>query len=145
MFSKFKSRDRSEFGFTLIEVMIAMVILSVGLLSIGVAQLSAMKMSSKSRHLSQATFIAEQQLEEFMAQPATASFYSSAVTDLADPNTTDWDLDESDDDQTAYSVLLTVEPDQPSAGLTRLTVNVTWESASAAVHEINLQGVKRRE
>ncbi len=45
-------------GFTLLEVLISMAILGVGVLTIGVAQLSAIKMSSRSSHLSQAMYLA---------------------------------------------------------------------------------------
>ena len=44
---------REQAGFTLLEVLFAMVILGVGILSIALAQISSLKVSSKSRSLSQ--------------------------------------------------------------------------------------------
>ena len=56
-------------GFTLIEVMIALTIMSVGVLSIGLAQLSALKLSTLSGRLSQAMYLAEEQMEIFRSMP----------------------------------------------------------------------------
>ena len=63
------SESRSESGFTLLETMIAMAILGVGLLSIAVAQLTAIKMSSKSKNLQQAMFLAREQMDDLEALP----------------------------------------------------------------------------
>ncbi len=56
-------------GFTLIEVMVALTIMTIGVLSIGVAQLSALRISSMSSRLSQAMYLAEEQMETFRSMP----------------------------------------------------------------------------
>ena len=58
---------RSDDGFTLIEVMIAMTILSVGLMSIAVAQLTAIKVSSRSKHLQDAMLLAREEMDTLSA------------------------------------------------------------------------------
>ena len=59
----------TQAGFTLIEVMVAFAIMSIGVLSIGLAQLSALRLSSTSSRLSQAMYLAEEQMETFRSMP----------------------------------------------------------------------------
>jgi type IV pilus assembly protein PilV len=71
---------RSDDGFTLIEVMIAMTILSVGLMSIAVAQLTAIKVSSRSKHLQDAMFLAREEMDTLSAiqpDPAFPRFFGT--------------------------------------------------------------------
>jgi prepilin-type N-terminal cleavage/methylation domain-containing protein len=56
-------RTRSRSGFSLIELMIALVILAVGLLTLASAQIHAMAGGRSGKHLSQAVTIAQQQME----------------------------------------------------------------------------------
>ena len=60
---------REQAGFTLLEVLIAMVILGVGILSIGLAQISSVKVASKSRSLSQAMYLTGDTLGDAGIQP----------------------------------------------------------------------------
>ncbi len=141
--SRNKKPESPESGFTLIEVLLAMAILAIGLLSIGVAQLSAMKISSRSRNLSQATYVAEQNLDSILARPSSDSFFTTAQSNVTDPNSP-FDIDPTDNDNTTFTVSTSVDVDQPSAGLSLVTINVVWDTPSRTVHSINLQGVKRR-
>jgi len=50
-------------GFTLIELMIAITVFAVGMLSLNVMMLTAMRGGSRGRHTTQATAIAESQME----------------------------------------------------------------------------------
>jgi type IV pilus modification protein PilV len=63
------TRAGHDSGFTLLEVLIAMAILGVGLLSIAVAQLTAIKVSSRSKNLQQAMFLAREQMDDLEALP----------------------------------------------------------------------------
>ena len=74
----------SQAGFTLIEVMVAFAIMSIGVLPIGLAQLSALRLSSTSSRLSQAMYLAEEQMETFRSMPWGAAFTLAAV-DVDDP------------------------------------------------------------
>lgn len=58
-------RARSQRGFTLIEVTIALGILAVGMLSLAMMQLHALNAGSRGRHTTQASVIARDQLERF--------------------------------------------------------------------------------
>ena len=137
-----KERTRkSEAGFTLLEVMLAMTILGVGVLTIGLAQLSAIKISSRSEHMSQAMYLAQEQMEAFMAMPQTSPFLDLAVVDANDPGGL-IDIDATDNDATNYSRSWTVEPNVPNLGLTRITITVTWNTASRGPTQVQLQGIR---
>lgn len=132
---------RTEAGFTLLEVMLAMAILGVGVLTIGVAQLSAIKLSSRSEHMSQAMYLAQEQMETFMAMPQTSPFLDLPVVDAPDPAGI-IDIDPTDDNFTNYSRSWTVEPNVPNLGLTRITITVTWNTASRGPTQVQLQGIR---
>jgi prepilin-type N-terminal cleavage/methylation domain-containing protein len=134
---------RSESGFTLVELLIAMAILGMGMLTVALAQVSALRMTSKARSLSQAMYLAQEQLDTFMALPGGNVLFTTAAADVADP-LGPLDINANDEDQTTFTRRWTVEPDQPSVGLTRITINVGWDTPSGLSHEIELQGIKRR-
>lgn len=152
----------TDAGFTLLEVLFAMAILGVGVLSIGLAQLSAVKISSRSEHLSQAMYLAQEQMEVFMALPQGAAFLQAPLVDAPDPNNP-IDVEATDDDYTNFTRTWTIEPGwlppppnplppgwTPPTGLTRITITVFWNTAhsglsNAAVNEapsVQLQGVR---
>ena len=65
-------------GFTLIEVLVAMALLSFGLLSIAGMQLVAIQVNSSSHQLGRGTALVQDKVEELLALPFTHA-------DLADP------------------------------------------------------------
>ena len=142
MVKKFKAAARGEAGFTLIEVMIAMTILSVGLMSIAVAQLSAIKVSSRSKHLQDAMLLAREEMDTLTAiipDPAQPAFFANAQT------IDDVDLKGSQDgaDKTLYSRRTVITPNVPSAGLSRVVVTVTWPNSNSTLSQVQLSSVMR--
>ena len=133
--------SRQDAGFTLIEMMMAMVILGVGLLSIAVAQLSAIKVSSRSRNLQQAMFLAREQMDDIEALPlGSALLQTAAVTDdPANPIQASSDPD----DQTRFTRSVTVTPNSPSAGLAQVSVTVVWTTQQGGPRQVQLNSVKR--
>ncbi len=132
---------RREAGFTIIELLIAMAILGVGMLTIGLAQLSAVKLSARSGHLSQAMYLAQDQMEIFMVMPATNAIFQAAVVDQLDP-VGPIDIDPTDSDNTTFTRRWTIEPNNPQNGLTRITITVRWDTSNSAVSEAALMAVK---
>jgi type IV pilus assembly protein PilV len=146
MVKKFKSAAaHGEAGFTLIEVMIAMTILSVGLMSIAVAQLSAIRVSSRSKHLQDAMFLAREEMDTLAAiqpdpDPLVGSFFGTPKT-ITDP---DLQLGSDAEDTTRYTRQTQITPGQPSPGLARVVVTVTWNNAnSSGTTQIQLGSVMR--
>jgi prepilin-type N-terminal cleavage/methylation domain-containing protein len=116
---------RSQDGFTLLELVIAMGILAAGLLAVAAAQLSALHMSARSRSLIDAMHLAEAQIESFQAMPV-----ASLPATGADPdNPLDRDgqpLDPTAKDQTSFNRSWTIVPDDPETGITNITVTIDW-------------------
>ncbi len=60
---------RHEDGFSLVEVLVAIVVLSIGLLGVAAMQLTTIRVNSSSNTLTQATTVAQDQLERLMVLP----------------------------------------------------------------------------
>jgi prepilin-type N-terminal cleavage/methylation domain-containing protein len=129
-----------EEGFSLLEVVVAMVILAVGLLAIGLAQVSAMHISSRSNHLSQATFLAQEQIGTFQATPSTDPVFLTGgeFPDPGGPITPD----PTGDDLTTFQRRYTITPNQPSFGLTTVTVTVDWDTPSNTLASTSITWIK---
>ena len=137
------SRTRQQAGFTLIEVMIAMLIMGIGLLTIALAQLSAMRMGTTSKQMSHAMNLAEQQLEVFyVTAPAAAGTFQDPLNPIpADP---------SGDDLSSFNRSWQIQTDTPIAGMSTVTVTVVWNNGLGGVGDtgaqsrtVRLQGVVR--
>ena len=120
-------------GFTIIEVMVAMAIMSIGVLSMGVAQISAIRLSSTSSHLSQAMYLAEEQMEIFHSMPFNATFQIAAAN-VPDPTNP---LIPVIGDSSAYNRTWTIAPNQPPSGLTQITVTVTWTTSNGGRNSVS--------
>ena len=134
-----RMESKRESGFTLIEVMIAMLILGMGLLTLGLAQLSAMRSANTSESLSQAMYLAEQQLDAFYV---TAPAVGGLTIDPLNPI----DPDPADDDFTTYNRQWNVVLNAPQPGLSTITVQVTpvaldGGGLQAGAQAVTLQGV----
>ena len=113
-------------GFTLIEVLIAMVILAVGLLGLEAMAIGASRSIAAANRMTEYTLIASQQLETVLAQ-ARDPDQDPPVSSTAElDNGTDIDIDVDADDQGAdvgvlYTVRVTVTPPPGSVGNLPLT------------------------
>ncbi len=140
-----RRRISTEDGFSLLEVMIAAAILATGLLAIALAQVSALKMGSRSKHLSEAVYLAQEQIETFQALPATDATFTTPATDFDDPSGHIMAGGDSESgigvwnpevggEQTVFTRRWTIEPNTPAAGLTRVTVEVRWSEDGGATN-----------
>jgi type II secretion system protein I len=98
---------KSNRGFTLNEVMIALSIFAIGILAVASLMISSINENTSARKMTEATTLAEMHLESLMAQD-----YAS----IADGTTTEG----------AYSIAWTVAEDDVVANTKSLTVTVTW-------------------
>ena len=135
------SDSRTQSGFTLIEVMIAMAILGVGLMSIAVAQLTAIKIAAKSKNLQQAMFLAREQMDDLEALPASSPVLLVAAT-TNDPNNP-IQMTTEEGDAMRFTRSFAVTPNQPSAGLARVVVTVVWNNDRGGIRQVQLSSVKR--
>jgi len=136
-----RNESQPEAGYTLIEVMIAMAILGIGLMSIAVAQITAMKVSSRSKNLQQAMFIAREQMDDLDALPPGSPTLANAAT-VVDP--AEIQVGNDPGDTTRFSKQFKVEPNVFGGNMARVTVTVTWNnSANNGLNQVQLTAVKR--
>ena len=88
--SKTAADVKSEQGVVLIEVMIAVLIFSMGILAVAGLQAAMIKNTSDSKYRADASFIAQQSLGRMWADPTHLSVYAVGVEDISDqlPNGT---------------------------------------------------------
>jgi prepilin-type N-terminal cleavage/methylation domain-containing protein len=122
-----------ESGFTLVEIMVAIVILSIGLLASASMQLSAVHVNSSAYGMTAATNLAQSRLEELMALQYTQAFTDQdlmgddavgvALESFTDSNSNGlWDFGESYVDSNGNSVWDAAHVDpNPPPGYT-----ITW-------------------
>jgi type IV pilus assembly protein PilV len=110
--------NRNERGFTLLEILIGISIFSIGVLAVATMQISAIRGNRLGNEVTQATFLAEDKLEELKNSADIAS-----VPDSSDQEgifTRSWQI-------------------TPATGDSRLvTVTVTW-TVGAASHNMALR------
>jgi len=121
------SRMRGSGGMTLIEVLSATLVLSLGLLALASLQITAMRANAYARDLSQATAIAKTCMEELLAAP-----YSSLqkMTESRNANIR------------GFSARTAAEPLVPQTAGVLLTVNVTWRQGERT-HSMKLQSLRK--
>ena len=115
-------------GFSLIEVLIALVLLVVGLLALGGMQIVSIKGNSFSQQITQATVLTQNKLEELKKMP------------FADSNLSSGRHDEGVLNGSGFSRSYDVE--DISTTLKAVTVTVTWREETD--HSISLSTMKAR-
>ena len=112
---------KKEGGFTLLEVMIALVILSVGLLGLGALQLVAIKTNAFSSEMTYATMIAQQQAEILKSLPFTDANLTAATE--ANPHT-----GVGSGKGVQYAISWTVTDNSPATDMKIINISVQWQS-----------------
>nr|WP_320194048.1 prepilin-type N-terminal cleavage/methylation domain-containing protein [uncultured Desulfobacter sp.] len=98
-------------GFTLIEALIALMVLSVGLLSIAVMQIDAIHGNSQGSHVTEATSLIEKKLEGYKSLDYE-------------------DVKDEQGNEDIYQWVTTVQENTPVNSLKTVTVKVTWASGT---------------
>ena len=114
-------REKSKLkGFTLIEVMIAVVILAAGLLALATMQIVSIRSNAFSTEMTYATMLAQSRLEQFrnMAYDSIESdsdFITASETSKGIPYTVQW----------------TVVDNTPTTDMKTIELDVTWQGTPA--------------
>jgi type IV pilus assembly protein PilV len=111
-----QSSINSEEAFTLIEIMIALVVLSVGLVALAGLQISAIKGNAFSKRMTTAVTIANARLEE-IKNTAYANIQSESSTQVSASNMN-------------FTRQVTVNNDSPVLNTKMVNVTVTWKDGS---------------
>ena len=113
-------------GFTLSEVLVAIVVLSVGLLGLESMHITAIQVNSIASRLTQGTTLAQDRAEQLMAlsynDPVLADTTGPGVmTSYTDPNPPQ-----------GYTIRWEVDTNVPSVGVKTINIFVTWKNLKAS-------------
>jgi type IV pilus assembly protein PilV len=114
----FQRRSRGE-GFTLIEVMIALVVLAVGLLALATMQIVSIRANAYSSEMTYSTMLAQQQLEILK----NLSFSDADLTDGTHDT-----LPPVVEKGASYTVTWEVQDHPTIQNMKTITLDVTWKS-----------------
>jgi len=112
-------KRKNESGFTLIEVMVAIVILTVGLLSLAQMMVLATNSNTLSGRMTSASALAKEQLERLKAAP----FYTDPTTFVRNPVLADG----GDIDATVGGYVQYYDPDGLPTAAANALYEVRWE------------------
>jgi type IV pilus assembly protein PilV len=123
-------RFKDSGGFTLLEVMIALVILAVGLLGLASLQVMAIKGNSYGQQMTVASTLAQNQLEQLRRTTGTLV------------NGTDYPTDQNG---ITYTRTWVVQPNQPQTGMNTVTITISWTGPTGtganAIRTINIRTI----
>src|SRR5690349_24157185 len=118
MMRRLDKKQRQQGGFTVVEVLIALLVLLIGMAGMLSLQLTAMKATGFSRHASEATVLVEDRLESLRTAP------EASLTDGSDQVNAGGDVD-------ATGLFARTWTITPGADTTTVTVSVTWQEQGA--------------
>ncbi len=132
-------RSARRDGFTLLETMIALGLLAFGILAMAAAQLASLDLARRSRSLTQAMYLADQQIELFHSLlPATLVAQAGLSNDPGNPI----DPNIGDDDSTTYLRSWDIQPDTPEVGVISIRVQVRWTDELGVNRDFFLDGMR---
>ena len=132
VFSK-KKACNNQSGFTLLEVLIAISILTVGLLGVAQMQIMGIKGNYFSGNTTAALSLAEEKMEDLLGKSYTdAELASGNNPDANNP------IDETGQAGGIYSRMWTVTDNTPIIDTKEVTVSVSWDPA----HQVSLSCIK---
>ncbi len=114
---------RNNQGFTLIEVLIAMVVLSVALLELGRMQLVAIQVNSNAQNITEAAYMAQDTMEFLMALP----FTNNSLLDTAPDNEGVWTNHIAPTPPAGYSISWAVNDYQNPLPNKAINITVSWQ------------------
>ena len=122
-----ETMNTNKKGFTLIEVLIAIVILSIGLLGMASLTVGIIKGNKFSNNLTTATTLGQDKMED-MRRTGYSSVASETKAVLPSP-----------DDE--YKREVSVTNDSPASGMRTVVVKVYWGGPSKEEHHVELKTI----
>jgi prepilin-type N-terminal cleavage/methylation domain-containing protein len=122
----------AEKGFTLTEALVAMVVLSLGLLALESMHIAAIQVNTIASRLTQGTTLAQDRAEQLMALPYNDLVLADTTgpgifTSYTDPNPPQ-----------GYIIRWEVDTDAPSTGIKTINIYVTWKNKAGQLKSFNL-------
>lgn len=119
---------KNEKGFSIVELLIAIFLLTIGLLSVAGMQTTAINYNSWANKLSTATALAQEAMEDLLARDSTAAVFQANSTN----NTYDFDLATAGIQNTinipgagTFTATYNICANNPAAGVATIIVAVT--------------------
>lgn len=129
---------RNEKGFSIVELLFAILLLTIGLVAVAGMQSTAINGNAWANKLSTATVLAQEALEEILARGPSGAIFSgnsTAAYDL-DPNTIGNNI--SIRGAGTFSATRTITVDTPVAGVVKIDVTIT-----DGIRTVTMTGYKR--
>jgi prepilin-type N-terminal cleavage/methylation domain-containing protein len=120
-----RSKQMTNEGFTLVEVMIGMAIFLIGFLAVGSMQIAAINGNAGAREATEAATRATDQLETLIALPYESIVSGGPVTDADGVYSTSWAVLDG-----------TAALNTPLPNTKTITVTVTWEQRGPRSFEV---------
>jgi type IV pilus assembly protein PilV len=123
-------------GFTLVEVLIAMVVLAIALMGLATLQVRCIRSNDLANRTTQATNLAQVQMEELLFLHATGTTFPAGVT-FDDENPVSVP---ADDAGAIYTRSWEFIDDSPVPAARKIIVRVEWEDIMGD-HEVEVEGM----
>jgi type IV pilus assembly protein PilV len=123
---------KMEKGFTLSEVLVALVVLSLGLLGLERMHIAAIQTNAIASRLTQATTLAQDRAELLMALP----YNDPALADTTDKGSFTSYTDPHPPQ--GYTIRWEVDTDALSGGIKTINIYVTWKNQASPPKSFNL-------
>jgi len=117
-----KVKTTGEGGFTLLEVIVAVSILTFGLLAVASMQMTAIRGNYNASNITEATTVAQDRLEELMGLP----YGHNDLIDSAGGGVTDHPDPPTPTAATGYTINYTVDSDTLVTNAKLIELTVTW-------------------
>jgi len=138
IFSKKQMFDNQP-GFTLLEVLIAISILTVGLLGVAQMQIMGIRGNYFSGNTTAALTLAEEKMEDLLGKSYTDAELAGSGAPGTDHNDLDNPIDETGQTGGIYNRMWTVIDNTPITDTKTVTVSVSWDNLS---HQVSLSCIK---
>jgi Tfp pilus assembly protein PilV len=133
---------RRAAAFTLVETVIALGILSVGVLAVAASLLTALKFSTNSRAATHAMYLAEEQIEIMRLMPPADVLAMVPDDSFADDSSNPIDPDPGDDDTTQFIRRWRIQDDTPEDGMMTITIEVDYADRLGITRTVGLRTLK---
>ena len=127
------AKKRGQAGFTLIEVLVAMIILAIGILGLAPMLVISMQGNQFSREVSEAAYLAQDRIEQLKNQGLISPI---PFTETSYNLNGDYDRSVVVDDQTMDNTI--------PAGVYRMTVTISWVDKEGKNHSTSYVSYKAK-